>query len=168
MLLTYEYELEKGPAGCYQWVAKDAPEIIPDPYDPNKKHKPRMLTTDIALKVDPVYNQICRKFLENPEEFEKAFAKAWFKLTHRDLGPRALYLGKEIPQEVSPWEDPLPDIDFKLPEKKDIVELKKEIRKAIAEGENNRFRLGVCCLVISCNLQDKRQERGSKWCENNV
>ena len=135
MLLTYEYELEKGPGGCYQWVAKDAPEIIPAPYDPNKKHKPRMLTTDIALKVDPVYNQICRKFLENPEEFERAFAKAWFKLTHRDLGPRALYLGKEIPQEVSPWEDPLPEIDFKLPEEKDIVELKKEIRKAIAEGK---------------------------------
>jgi len=127
ILFTYEWELEKGPGGAYQWVAKNAPAIIPDPYDPNKKHPPRMLTTDLALRFDPIYEKISRKFLENPEEFEKAFARAWFKLTHRDLGPRALYLGSEIPEEVFPWEDPLPEVDHPLVEEKDIEELKKKI-----------------------------------------
>ena len=127
ILFSYEWVLEKGPGGVYQWVAKDAPPIIPDPFDPDKKHPPRMLTTDLALRFDPVYEGISRRFLENPDEFEKAFARAWFKLTHRDLGPRALYLGSEIPSEVFPWEDALPPVDYPLPDEADLERLKREI-----------------------------------------
>ncbi len=130
-LFEYEYELMKSPAGKWQWVAKDAPEIIPDAFDPNKKHKPMMLTSDLSLRYDPIYEKIARRFLENPDEFEKAFAKAWFKLVHRDLGPRELYIGSEVPEEVFPWMDPLPKRDFELIDEKDIEELKKKI---LAEG----------------------------------
>ncbi|MDI1472179.1 MAG: catalase/peroxidase HPI [Thermodesulfovibrio sp.] len=126
-LFKYEWELTKSPAGKYQWIAKDAPEIIPDAHDPNKKHKPTMLTTDLALRFDPIYEKIARRFLENPEEFAKAFAKAWFKLTHRDLGPRSRWLGPEIPQEIEPWHEPLPLVDHPLIEKDEIEELKKKI-----------------------------------------
>lgn len=126
-LFKYEWELTKSPAGKYQWTAKDAPEIIPDAYDPNKKHKPTMLTTDLALRFDPVYEKIARRFLENPEEFAKAFAKAWFKLTHRDLGPRARWLGPEVPKEIEPWHEPLPERNHPLVEDKDVEELKKQI-----------------------------------------
>ena len=126
-LFKYEWELTKSPAGKYQWIAKDAPEIIPDAYDPNKKHKPTMLTTDLALRFDPIYEKIARRFLENPEEFAKAFAKAWFKLTHRDLGPRSRWLGPEIPQEIEPWHEPLPPVDHPLIEEDEIEELKKKI-----------------------------------------
>ena len=108
-LFAYDYELTKSPAGLYQWVAKDAPAEIPDAFDPSKKHKPMMLTTDLAIKFDPVYREIALRFLENPEEFEKAFARAWFKLTHRDLGPLSRYLWKEKPEKVFPWQDPLPE-----------------------------------------------------------
>ena len=127
LLLEYEWELTKSPAGKYQWVAKDAPEIVPDPFDPNKRRKPTMLTTDLALKYDPVYSKIARKFLENPEEFERAFARAWFKLTHRDMGPKICYVGPYVPKETFVWQDPLPDRDFDLIEEEDVEHLKKVV-----------------------------------------
>jgi len=126
-LFKYEWELTKSPAGKYQWIAKDAPEIIPDAYDPKKKHKPTMLTTDLSLRFDPAYEKIARRFLENPEEFAKAFAKAWFKLTHRDLGPRARWLGPAVPKEIEPWHEPLPERNHPLVEDKDVEELKNKI-----------------------------------------
>ena len=127
MLFKYEWELEKSPAGKYQWVAKDAPEIIPDAYDLNKKHKPRMLTADLAIKFDPEYSRIARKFLENPKEFERVFATAWFKLTHRDMGPKECYLGPYVPKETFLWQDPLPAREYELIDEKDVEELKKRI-----------------------------------------
>jgi len=126
-MFKYEWELEKSPAGKYQWVAKNAPEIILDAHDPNKKHKPRMLTADLALRFDPVYSKIARRFLENPKEFEKAFATAWFKLTHRDMGPKACYVGPYVPKEEFIWQDPLPERDYELIEGDDIEELKRRI-----------------------------------------
>ncbi len=108
-LFEFEYELEQSPAGANQWVAKDAGEIIPDAHDPNKKHKPTMLTTDLSLRFDPVYEPISRRFYENPGEFADAFARAWYKLTHRDMGPKSRYLGAEVPQETLLWQDPLPE-----------------------------------------------------------
>lgn len=110
-LFRYEWELTKSPAGAWQWVAKDAPEIIPDPFDPARKHKPAMLTTDLALRADPQYARIARHFLEHPDSFADAFARAWFKLTHRDMGPKSRYLGKLVPQEDLIWQDPLPAAD---------------------------------------------------------
>ena len=107
MLFNNEWELTKSPAGANQWVAKDAGEIFPDPFDPDKKHKPTMLTTDLSLRFDPEFEKISRRFLENPEEFNAAFAKAWFKLTHRDMGPKSTYIGPEIPDEEFIWQDPL-------------------------------------------------------------
>ncbi|MEM4504333.1 MAG: catalase/peroxidase HPI, partial [Archaeoglobaceae archaeon] len=127
LLFKHEWELTKSPAGRYQWVAKDAPAIIPDAHDPKKKHPPMMLTSDLALRFDPVYSKIAKRFLENPKEFEEAFAKAWFKLIHRDLGPRDCYLGKDVPKDVFIWQDPLPARDYELIDEKDVEELKKEI-----------------------------------------
>src|SRR5690606_40187027 len=98
----------------HQWVAVNADEDIPDAFDTNKKHRPRMLTTDIALRVDPVYEKISKRFLENPDEFADAFARAWFKLTHRDMGPVSRYLGPEVPTEVLLWQDPLPALDHEV------------------------------------------------------
>ncbi|MCS7090208.1 MAG: catalase/peroxidase HPI [Verrucomicrobiota bacterium] len=126
-LFKYDWELTKSPAGAWQWVAKDAPEIIPDAFDPNKKHKPTMLTTDLALRYDPIYEKIARRYLANPEEFAQAFARAWFKLTHRDMGPRARYLGPEVPQEVFLWQDPIPPVDHPLIDAEDTVRLKQRI-----------------------------------------
>lgn len=126
-LFTYEWELTKSPAGKYQWVAKNAPAIIPDAYDPEKKHPPMMLTADLALKFDPDYATIAKKFLENPKEFEEAFAKAWFKLTHRDLGPKECYLGPDVPEEDFIWQDPLPKRDYELIDEEDIEVLKAKI-----------------------------------------
>ncbi len=126
-LFEYEWELTKSPAGKYQWVAKDAPAMIPDAHDPYKKHKPGMLTSDMALKFDPIYSKIAKRFLENPKEFEKVFARAWFKLTHRDLGPRECYLGPEVPDEVFVWQDPLPKRDYELLNEEDIKMLKDRI-----------------------------------------
>ncbi len=126
-LFDYEWELTKSPAGKYQWVAKNAPEIIPDAHDPYKKHKPMMLTADLALRFDPKYAEIAKRFLENPEEFEKAFAKAWFKLTHRDMGPPTCYIGKYVPRETFVWQDPLPEKDFDVIDEEDIKKLKKRI-----------------------------------------
>ncbi|MDH5830063.1 catalase/peroxidase HPI [Luteimonas sp. M1R5S18] len=129
-LFGFEWELEKSPAGAHQWVAKDAPETIPDAYDPAKKHRPRMLTTDLSLRFDPVYGPISRRFLENPQAFADAFARAWFKLTHRDMGPRARYLGPEVPKEELVWQDPVPAVDHPLVEAAEIDALKRKIADA--------------------------------------
>ncbi|GAA3389659.1 catalase/peroxidase HPI [Streptomyces roseoviridis] len=126
-LFEYDYELTKSPAGAHQWVAKDAPEIIPDAYDAEKKYRPTMLTTDLSLRFDPVYEQISRRFYENPEQFEDAFARAWYKLTHRDLGPVVRYLGPEVPSEVLLWQDPLPARSYELIDDADIASLKERI-----------------------------------------
>lgn len=126
-LFGFEWELSKSPGGAHQWVAKNAEQIIPDAYDGLKKHLPTMLTTDLSLRFDPVYEKISRRFLENPAEFADAFARAWFKLTHRDMGPRARYLGPDVPQEELLWQDPIPAIDHVLIDEKDIKALKAKI-----------------------------------------
>lgn len=126
-LFGFEWELTKSPAGAHQWIAKDAPEDVPDAFDPNKKHRPTMLTSDIALRADPVYEKISRRFLENPDEFADAFARAWFKLTHRDMGPRERYLGKLVPQETLIWQDPIPALDHPVIEAGEIAELKAKL-----------------------------------------
>ena len=126
-LFEYEYELTKSPAGANQWVAKNAEAIIPDAFSTDKKHLPTMLTTDLSLRFDPDYEKISRRFYENPEEFEDAFARAWFKLTHRDMGPKSRYIGSEVPKEELIWQDPIPEVDHKLVDDKDIEELKKKI-----------------------------------------
>ncbi len=127
LLFEYEWEIETSPAGKPQWVAKDAPEIIPDAHELNKKHKPRMLTADLALRYDEKYAKIAKRFLKNPQEFEKAFARAWFKLTHRDMGPKTCYLGPYVPKEEFIWQDPLPESDYELIDHNDVEELKKRI-----------------------------------------
>ncbi|KAF1961026.1 catalase/peroxidase HPI [Byssothecium circinans] len=126
-LYKYEWELTKSPAGANQWVAKTDDLIIPDAYDPNKKHKPRMLTSDLALRFDPTYEKITRRWLEHPDELHDKFTRAWFKLLHRDMGPRTRWLGPEIPKEVLIWEDPVPAVDHPIVNEYDINELKKEI-----------------------------------------
>ena len=126
-LFEYEWELTKSPAGAYQWVAKNAEPNIPDAFDPHKKHLPGMLTTDLALRLDTEYEKISRKFYENPDLFADAFARAWFKLTHRDMGPKARYLGPEVPEEDLIWQDPIPKLDHKLVDENDIAQLKKKI-----------------------------------------
>lgn len=126
-LFGFEWELSKSPGGAQQWVAKDGGDIIPDAYDPNKKHRPTMLTTDIALRMDPAYEKISRRFLENPDQFADAFAKAWFKLTHRDMGPKELYLGPEVPQEELIWQDPIPAVNHALIDDTDVASLKSKI-----------------------------------------
>ncbi|MFD0766936.1 catalase/peroxidase HPI [Mucilaginibacter lutimaris] len=126
-LFGFEWELTKSPGGAHQWVAKNAGDIIPDAYDSSKKHKPTMLTTDLALRLDPVYEKISRRFLEDHEAFSDAFARAWFKLTHRDMGPRARYLGPDVPQEVLLWQDPIPAVDHELIGEEDIATLKAKV-----------------------------------------
>ena len=126
-LFGFEWELEKSPAGAHQWVAKDAPEDVPHAHDASKKQRPRMLTTDLSLRFDPIYGPISRRFLENPQAFAEAFARAWFKLTHRDMGPRSRYLGPEVPREELIWQDPVPAVDHPLVEAADIEALKTKI-----------------------------------------
>ena len=126
-LFKYEWELTKSPAGAHQWVAKNAEATIPDAFDPAKHHRPTMLTTDLSLRFDPAYEKISRRFLENPEEFADAFARAWFKLTHRDMGPRSRYLGAEVPAEVLIWQDPVPAVDHPLVGDAEIADLKAKI-----------------------------------------
>ncbi|VUZ85946.1 Catalase-peroxidase [Candidatus Methylomirabilis lanthanidiphila] len=127
ILYKYEWELTKSPAGAKQWVAKNAPKIIPDAHIPGKYHKPTMLTTDLTLRFDPGFGKVTRRFLDDPQAFADAFARAWFKLTHRDMGPRTRYLGPEVPKEELTWQDPIPALDHKLIGEKDIAELKKII-----------------------------------------
>jgi len=129
ILFSYEWELEKSPAGAYQWKPKGgaAAGTVPDAHDPSKRQAPAMLTTDLSLRFDPVYEKISRRFYEHPDQFADAFARAWFKLTHRDMGPRARYLGPEVPAEELIWQDPIPAVDHKLIGAKDIATLKREI-----------------------------------------
>jgi catalase-peroxidase len=127
ILFAYDWELTKSPAGAHQWVAKNGDSIIPDAFDKDKYHLPTMLTTDLSLRFDPIYEKISRKFKDNPAAFDDAFARAWFKLTHRDMGPRALYLGPEVPKEELIWQDPIPALNHELVNDKDIEELKKII-----------------------------------------
>ncbi|MDQ1101325.1 UNVERIFIED_CONTAM: catalase-peroxidase [Pseudacidovorax intermedius] len=126
-LFENEWELTKSPAGAHQWVAKNAEEIIPDAFDPSKKHRPTMLTTDLSLRMDPEYEKISRRFYENPDAFADAFARAWFKLTHRDMGPKARYLGPDVPQEELIWQDPVPAVDHELVDESDVKTLKEKI-----------------------------------------
>ena len=125
-LFNYDWELIKGPGGAWQWTPKDesAQGTVPDAHDPSKKHAPMMLTTDLSLKADPAYEKISRRFYEKPDEFADAFAKAWYKLTHRDMGPRTRYLGPLVPEEPLLWQDPVPDVDHELVEAQDIANLK--------------------------------------------
>ncbi|HEY2840698.1 MAG TPA: catalase/peroxidase HPI [Pirellulales bacterium] len=129
-LFGFEWELSKSPAGANQWTAKGAGAIIPDAHDPTKKRVPTMLTTDLALRIDPAYEKICRRFMEHPEQLADAFARAWFKLTHRDMGPRARYLGPEVPAEELIWQDPIPAVNHKLIDAADIAALKSKILAA--------------------------------------
>lgn len=129
-LFRYEWELTKSPAGAHQWVAKNADPVIPDAHDLLKKHTPAMLTTDLSLRFDPVYEKISRRFYEHPLEFADAFARAWFKLTHRDMGPRSRYLGPEVPTEELIWQDPVPPVNHPLTDEKDIAELKTAVLKS--------------------------------------
>jgi len=126
-LFGFEWQLSKSPAGAHQWVAKNAEAIIPDAYDSSKKHLPTMLTTDIALRFDPAYEKISRRFFENPEEFADAFSRAWYKLTHRDMGPVSRYLGPDVPQEELLWQDPVPAVDHVLINESDIIALKAKV-----------------------------------------
>ena len=126
-LFGHEWELEKSPAGAYQWVAKDAEADIPYAHDQSKKRKPTMLTTDLSLRFDPAYEKISRRFHENPAEFADAFARAWYKLTHRDMGPIERYLGPEVPKEELIWQDPVPKVDHALIDDQDIAALKARI-----------------------------------------
>jgi catalase-peroxidase len=130
VLLKYEYELVKSPAGAHQWLAKDVDEedLVVDAHDPSKKLRPMMTTADLSLRMDPIYEPIARRYLQNPEEFADAFARAWFKLTHRDMGPRARYLGPEVPEEELLWQDPVPAVTHALIEAQDIAALKGRIR----------------------------------------
>ena len=129
ILFNYEWELTKSPAGAYQWKPKDdaGAGTIPDPHDPSKRRSPSMLTTDLALRFDPVYEKISRRFYENPGQLADAFARAWFKLTHRDMGPRSRYLGPEVPEEELIWQDPVPVVDHELINTQDIADLKNKI-----------------------------------------
>jgi catalase-peroxidase len=129
MLFTYEWELVKSPAGAQQWMAKNVrPEhMIPDAHNPSKKHPPMMTTADLSLRFDPIYGPIARRFHEHPDQLAEAFARAWFKLTHRDMGPRARYLGSEVPAEELIWQDPIPAVNHKLVDKQDIASLERQI-----------------------------------------
>ncbi len=129
LLFKYDWTLVKSPAGAWQWEAvnPDPEDMVPDAYDPSKKRPPIMLTTDLALKMDPIYRPIAERFLNNPDEFADAFARAWFKLTHRDMGPKSRYLGPEVPEEDLIWQDPIPPVDYELIDETDIAHLKEKI-----------------------------------------
>ncbi|MCE3256255.1 MAG: heme catalase/peroxidase [Nitrobacter vulgaris] len=129
-LFKYEWELTKSPAGAHQWQAKDAPAITPDAFDESKKHVPTMLTTDLSLRFDPIYGKISKRFHENPDQFADAFARAWYKLTHRDMGPRQRYLGPLVPKEVLIWQDPIPAVNHEVVNDNDIADLKAKIRSS--------------------------------------
>ncbi|KAJ9298230.1 CAZyme family AA2 [Paecilomyces variotii] len=153
-LFKYEWELTKSPAGANQWEAKNADAFIPDAYDPNKKHKPRMLTTDLALRFDPAYEKIARHFLTHFDEFHDAFSRAWFKLLHRDMGPRSRWLGPEVPSEVLLWEDPVPAVDHPLIDEADVNNLKHAI---LATGiEPAKFVRTAWASAASFRGSDKR------------
>lgn len=132
VLFKYDWDLVKSPAGAWQWIPTDpeAAHTVPDAHDPSKRHAPMMTTADLALRMDPTYREIAKRYHENPQLLEDAFARAWFKLTHRDMGPRSRYLGSEVPAEVLIWQDPLPEVDFELIDEKDIADLKEKMMKS--------------------------------------
>ena len=134
-LFNFEWELTKSPAGAYQFVAKDAGDIVPDAHDPSKRHKPTMLVTDLSLRFDPAYEPISRHYRDNPDKLAEDFAKAWFKLTHRDMGPIARYLGPLVPKEQMIWQDPLPPVDHKLVDAKDVADLKAKLLGALSVSQ---------------------------------
>ena len=138
-LFNNEWELTKSPAGANQWVAKDAGEIFPDAFDENKKHRPTMLTTDLSLRFDPAYEKISRNFMENPDAFDAAFARAWFKLTHRDMGPATNYIGPEVPAESFIWQDPVPALNHPLVNARQVKALKADIAKSGLSNEDLVF-----------------------------
>ena len=138
-LFNNEWELTKSPAGANQWVAKDAGEIFPDAFDENKKHRPTMLTTDLSLRFDPVYEEISRNFMENPDAFDEAFARAWFKLTHRDMGPATNYIGPEVPAESFIWQDPVPAVNHPFVNARQVKVLKADINKSGLSNEDLVF-----------------------------
>ena len=138
-LFNNEWELTKSPAGATQWVAKDAGEIFPDAFDENKKHRPTMLTTDLSLRFDPAYEKISRNFMENPDAFDAAFARAWFKLTHRDMGPATNYIGPEVPAESFIWQDPVPAVSHPLVNARQVKALKADIAKSSLSNEDLVF-----------------------------
>ncbi|RFU30501.1 hypothetical protein B7463_g5815, partial [Scytalidium lignicola] len=153
-LFKYDWELTKSPAGANQWVAKNADAFIPDAFDPSKKHLPRMLTSDLALRFDPAYEKISRRYLEHPDQLADAFARAWFKLLHRDMGPRARWLGPEVPSEELIWEDPIPTVNHPLVDDKDIAALKREI---LATGINpSKFVVTAWASASTFRGGDKR------------
>ena len=153
-LFNYEWELTKSPAGAYQWVARDADDVIPDAFEAGKKHRPTMLTTDLSLRYDPIYEKISRRFLEQPEAFAEAFARAWFKLTHRDMGPRSRYLGPEVPTEELIWQDPIPAVDHPLVDEADASALKS---KVLASGLTASELVGTAwAAAASFRGSDKR------------
>lgn len=152
-LFKYDWELTKSPAGAHQWTAKTDDKIIPDAYDANKKHLPKMLTSDLALKADPEYAKISKKFAEDFDALSDAYARAWFKLLHRDLGPRSRWLGPEIPSEVQIWEDPVPEVSGPLIDEKDIASLKKEI---LAAGDATKFINAAFASASTFRGGDKR------------
>jgi catalase-peroxidase len=145
-LFGYEWELTTSPAGAKQWVAKDSEEIIPDAHDPSKKRRPTMLTTDLSLRFDPAYEKISRRFLDNPQAFAEAFARAWFKLTHRDIGPRALYLGPEVPKEELIWQDVIPAADHAVIKNTDAAAIKAKI---LDSGLTNSELVGTAWASMS-------------------
>ena len=153
----------KSPAGAIQWIPADgqASNLVPDAHDPSKRHAPIMFTTDLSLKFDPSYRAIAKRFQENPKEFELAFAKAWFKLTHRDMGPRARYLGDEVPAEVLLWQDPVPAVDHELIDAGDIAEPEVGDPRVRADRPRARQdRLGIG-LLVPRNRHARRRERGA-------
>ena len=162
MLFGYEWELTKSPAGAHQWVAKNVkPEhMIPDAHDPSKKHPPMMTTADLSLRLDPAYEKISRRFHQNPQEFADAFARAWFKLTHRDMGPVARYLGPLVPKEVQIWQDPIPAVDHPLVDEQDIAALKATAPRV----RPVRFPTGDDGLGVRSDVPRQRQARRRQRC----
>ncbi|KAJ5995331.1 Catalase-peroxidase [Penicillium waksmanii] len=153
-LFKFDWELTKSPAGANQWTAKNADDIIPDAHDGSKKHKPKMLTTDLSLRFDPAYEKISRRFLANPDQLADAFSRAWFKLLHRDMGPRVRWLGPEVPQETLLWEDPVPGVNHPLIDIEDVADLKREI---LASGlEHTKFISAAWASASTFRGGDKR------------
>ena len=155
-LFKYDWELTKSPAGAWQWLAKDVADedMAPDAHDPSKKHRPMMTTADMAMRMDPIYEKISLRFRDNPDEFADAFARAWFKLTHRDMGPKVRYLGSEVPEENLIWQDPVPAVDHALVDASDIAQLKASI---LATGLSTSELVGTAwCSATTFRNSDKR------------
>ena len=155
-LFKYDWELTKSPAGAWQWLAKDVADedMAPDAHDPSKRHRPMMTTADMAMRMDPIYEKISLRFRDNPDEFADAFARAWFKLTHRDMGPKVRYLGSEVPEENLVWQDPVPVVDHTLVDASDIAQLKASI---LATGLSTSELVGTAwCSATTFRNSDKR------------